>query len=81
MGPFVAGLRGLGVFQAAIGFWEEHKAKGNIESFRVGITEVGPLADQPSSAEYDSVHLRAKDQPETYDVALGGTGEALLPQA
>lgn len=36
---------GLNVFQAAIGFWEEHRAKGNIESFRVGITEVGSLAE------------------------------------
>ena len=36
---------GLGVFQAAIGFWEAHKEKGNIESFRVGISEVGNLTE------------------------------------
>jgi len=35
---------GLAVFQAAIGFFQEQKAKGNIEEFKVGITEVGPLA-------------------------------------
>ena len=35
-----------------------------------GQFDVGELGDEPGAADYDSVHLRAKDQPESYDVAL-----------
>lgn len=34
-----------------------------------GAFETGDLGDEPASPEYDSVHLRAKGQPEAYDVA------------
>jgi len=36
---------GLSVFQGAIGYYMDQKAKGNIEEFKVGITEVGRLAE------------------------------------
>jgi hypothetical protein len=34
-----------------------------------GQFDVGDLGDEPASPEYDSVHLRARGQPESYDVA------------
>lgn len=34
-----------------------------------GAFDVGDLGDEPASPEYDSVHLRARDLDETYDVA------------
>ncbi|MBK9001780.1 MAG: hypothetical protein IPM35_39155 [Myxococcales bacterium] len=37
---------GLSVFQGAIGFFQDQKSKGNIEEFKVGITEVGELSKQ-----------------------------------
>ncbi|MBK7580687.1 MAG: hypothetical protein IPI67_10825 [Myxococcales bacterium] len=40
---------GLTVFQSAIGFYSEQKAKGNITEFKVGIAEVGAIS---SSAGY-----------------------------
>lgn len=36
---------GLSVFQGAIQFFQEHKSKGNIEEFKVGIAEVGRLSE------------------------------------
>lgn len=45
-----------------------------------GTFETGPLGDEPDSASYSSVHLRAVDRPESFDVALRlwklGPGEA-----
>lgn len=35
-----------------------------------GDFDVGTLGDEPPSAEYDSVHLEARNQPEAYDVAV-----------
>lgn len=35
-----------------------------------GTFDVGKLGDDPTSAEYDNVHLRARGRPETYDIAL-----------
>ena len=34
---------GLGIFQAALAYWEEQKQKKNIEEYRVGIVEVGDI--------------------------------------
>jgi hypothetical protein len=35
-----------------------------------GEFETGPLGDEPDTAEYSSMHLRALDRPESFDIAL-----------
>ncbi|MBI4509415.1 MAG: carboxypeptidase regulatory-like domain-containing protein [Deltaproteobacteria bacterium] len=35
-----------------------------------GVLDVGRLGNEPPSEEHDSVHLRARNQPEAYDIAL-----------